>query len=204
MQSEMSIRDKIKEFARKILKRNSTESAEKSAHPISYVSRIINPVDYDMEVFITDDGKYMDILQIICKDLMSASKDTISFDEACFEKLYKTATFDMKIVSLNFPTDTSRQQEYYKNKIESCRNEVFLIQLKEKLAELERITKYRTDREYYLIFFAENMDQYNDNYNTIMRALSRGTVPLIRKMSMDKKEAILFKMNNKSAMIGYV
>ncbi|MGL4483652.1 MAG: hypothetical protein ACRCUS_01765 [Anaerovoracaceae bacterium] len=165
------------------------------------VSDVIPIVDFHGDSFLLKNGKILDILKITCKDLYSASEDEIQFDSLCFDKLYKTYPFDLKIVGINMPTDTEVSQEYIKNKISKTKNPVFCEQLKNKLRELEAIAKLRTDREYYLFFYSDNEDERKDNLIQITRSLSRGAAPLVIEIDLDNKIKIIQKMTNKNLHI---
>ena len=75
--------------------------------------------------FKLKDGSSLDILELRCKDLERVSDDELELDIMYFSKLYKTCPADLKIVSLNFPTDTIPQQRYFRRKLESTKNHVF-------------------------------------------------------------------------------
>lgn len=79
-------------------------------------------------------------------------------------------------------------------KIKQCKNPVFKDFLEIKLAELVDIEKYRSDREYYLMCFAETAEQLNDIRDKISASLI--TYNLAEIMSKEKKKQILYKYNN--------
>ena len=105
--------------------------------------------------FKLKDGSSLDILELRCKDLERVSDDELELDIMYFSKLYKNCTADLKIVSLNFPTDTIPQQRYFRRKLESTKNHVFRSHLGQCLQEAEWIQKHRTKREYYLFVFSD-------------------------------------------------
>ena len=69
--------------------------------------------------FLLKDESNLDILELRCKDLERISDDELELDILYFSKLYKTCPADLKIVSLNFPTDTIPQQRYFRHKLET-------------------------------------------------------------------------------------
>ena len=64
----------------------------------------------------------MDIVQVKCKDLVNASESDVNFDMYSLTKLYRAYTDDLKIISLNFPTNTKSQQIYFQHKINHTAN----------------------------------------------------------------------------------
>ena len=67
-------------------------------------------VGIDKGLFLMRDNSYMDIFRIITKDLISALESEIELDMLQFEKFYKMYAVDCKMIGINFPTDTKRQQ----------------------------------------------------------------------------------------------
>lgn len=156
---------------------------------------------YQQDIPIRKDGVFWEILQVSSKDLLNATETDLEFDNLCFDKLYRTYSGDIKFIGMNFPSDTSKQQEYIKHKISQTTNEVFIYELQDKLQELEWIQQNLTTREYYLIFYSKNLEEYRDNLGIIFRALSSGTTPLVKKISAQKKIEILYKLSNKNSFI---
>ena len=77
----------------------------------------ISGYDRETSSFQLPDGDYLQMYQIISKDLINSDADEIEMD--CFQwaKFYKTYWRDMEIVSLMFPCNTSKQQEYWKERL---------------------------------------------------------------------------------------
>lgn len=188
-----------KKDAKKSSKVKSKKKEEKLVE--SLVTDIMPFKRFYRDIPVRRDGMLWEVLQITCKDLLNATQAELEFDYMCFDKLYRTFSTDLKIIGMNFPSDTSQQQEYIRHKIENTTNEVFLKELQDKLAELEWINKNLTDREYYLIFFSKDYDDYRDNLVIIQRALCSGPIPLYKHVDAQKKERVLFKYFNKNSFI---
>lgn len=151
--------------------------------------------------FLMENGTYMDMFQISCKDLIASSADIITFDNYTWDIFYKTYARDIKIVSFNFPTDTQEQREYISHKLYNTANPVFLDMLSDKLQEAEYIAKSRKDREFVLMFFAASLDDLREKRAVIFGNLSRPAVPLVRRITYEKKEKILYKLGSSSEVI---
>ena len=151
--------------------------------------------------FLMENGTYMDMFQISCKDLIASSADIITFDNYTWDIFYKTYAKDIKIVSFNFPTDTQEQREYISHKLYNTTNPVFLDMLSDKLQEAEYIAKSRKDREFVLMFFAASLDDLREKRAVIFGNLSRPAVPLVRRITYEKKEKILYKLGSSSEVI---
>lgn len=153
----------------------------------------------DENCFEMKSGKYMDLLEIRTKDLGTASDDENELDIYCIVKLLRLFANDIKIISLNFPTNTKMQQQYVQHKIDNCRNQIFKNILENKLEELQFIEKNRTDREFYLMFFSDTVNQHTDDLNIIVNTLNSRNLCL--QLNKEKKLQILYKLNNKNSSI---
>ena len=151
--------------------------------------------------FIMENGTYMDMFQINCKDLISAPEDIVIFDNYTWDIFYKTYAKDIKIVSFNFPSDTTRQRNYISHKLYNTENPVFSDMLSDKLSEAEEIAKSRKDREFVLMFFAATVDDLREKRAVIFGNLSRPAVPLVRRITYEKKEQILYKLGSSSEVL---
>lgn len=154
----------------------------------------------DLNVFVMRAGnKYMDMVQVISTDLMSKSDVEVDYLNMRWAKFYKTCAADLKLISLNFPTNTAEQQRYFKYKIDQTKNPVFKRFLENNLSELIFIEKNRSDREYYLMYFADSEEQLKDTRNIISSSLV--TYGLAAQMPKDKKIQILYRFNNPNATL---
>ena len=107
----------------------------------------------------------------------------------------------LKIESLNFPTNTSNQQNYYKKKIEKCKNTAQKRWLTIAQKELEWVDQNTTKREYYLVYYADTMDKFVNLNQQIINKLRLGQYGMLEELSQEKKEDIYFKLFNPSSII---
>ncbi len=159
----------------------------------------IKAYDVNEDVYILDKG-CMDILMIRSKDLASANEDEVEYDCLKFAKLYKVYGDDIKLISMNFPCNTLKQQEYFRAKMEKASNEVFRAWCGKKLDELIYLEK-TTSREFYLMVFSNDIEEHKKNLATIFSTLGSGRDGLIGRLDADKKHKILYKLNNKNALV---
>ena len=158
-------------------------------------------VDYNEEYscFQLKNGEYLDIQKIVSGDIFNISEDEINYMIYSYSKFYKTYGSDIKIVSVNLPTDTRVQQEYTKHKMQTTDNEVFKQELQVKLDELEYIEKNSMDRLFYLFYFADTPEKIQEYRTDIQQTLGKfGLAELIDKK---EKEKIFFKFNNRNSLI---
>ncbi len=156
------------------------------------------PIEYkENGYFVLTDGTMIDMLQIKTKNLTSAKPEEIEYDNAEFARLYKTYPDDLKIIGINFPTNTKTQQAYIRHKINDTANPIYKKHLNEKNQQLIWIEKHNTDREFYLIFFSESEMKYRDNLAIIMKNISNQ----VSVINDEKKKNILYKIFNKNTSI---
>lgn len=157
---------------------------------------LIPMINYDdiQGCFITKDNKYIDIIQVISKDLTNVGQDVANHDAMIFEKMYKTYGDDIKIIFTNYPTDVSRQIRYFNHRIDNTINPVFLQYLREKKAELEYLEKHRSSREFFIMMFSDSLEKCIKNTNAMKGALGY----LAKEVDMEKKIRILHKLANKN------
>lgn len=157
---------------------------------------LIPIINYDdiQGCFITKDNKYIDIIQVISKDLTNVGQDVANHDAMIFEKMYKTYGDDIKIIFTNYPTDVSRQIRYFNHRIDNTINPVFLQYLREKKAELEYLEKHRSSREFFIMMFSDSLEKCIKNTNSMKGALGY----LAKEVDMEKKIRILHKLANKN------
>lgn len=163
------------------------------------MSKLIPIKCIEEDKFKMQDDSYMDIVQIVTKDLNSASESDLETLIAAWARMYRTNGFDIKLVSLNTPTDTRGQQHYIQKKIAQNKVPIYDYILREMETQLENVQETRTDRQYYILLFAESQDDYFYALSRISQTLIYND--LARKMSLPAKLAVLEKLNNKSQTI---
>lgn len=182
---------KLKENGKKIKKKKETDT-EKT------VAKIIPIKDIYNGAFVYKDNSLMDMYQVTCKDLIASSEDEVMNDIFNLQKFNKLYGDDYKILGINFATDTKSQQVFYQHLLSNPNTPTNLKEiLVEKLNELIEIEKTRTDREYYIMIFGKDPENLNSNRGIIQSAL--GESGLLKKMTMEKKIHILYKIANKSS-----
>ncbi|MEG1482897.1 MAG: hypothetical protein RSA57_03770 [Cetobacterium sp.] len=150
---------------------------------------VFSDVDED-DVFVTSNG-YYDIFQIETKDIYSFSEQEMKISIYSFVSFLRNYVDDFKIISMRFPVNTSKQQEYLYKKIKETDNEIYIRFLQEKLTQLSFLEGHRSNREFFIVVFGkENKEMINNLLRNQNRAMS------FKELSLEKKLKILFKLNN--------
>ncbi|XZM35199.1 hypothetical protein ACSXAY_17345 (plasmid) [Clostridium perfringens] len=156
--------------------------------------KVLPFIDIDEDdVFITKQG-YLDIYQINTRDTSNLSEDERKVYVYSFIAFLRNFVEDFKIIIMNFPVNTVKQQEYIEGRISDCKNEIFINYLEEELEKLRFMEKHRNNKEFFLMVFMKNKNE-KDNMTKKVELVQNIAVPL-RQLDLEKKIKILFKLNN--------
>ena len=134
-----------------------SKTTDEKEHAINKSVLDVIPIAYydtSVDAYKMKNGEYMDFFKINTKDIYSLSENERILYDLTFTKLYRTYPDDLKFITLNFPTNTRKQQEYWKHKIELTTNPFLKKQQEEKLFQLEWLQRNSTKREFYLCYYA--------------------------------------------------
>ncbi|MGD6955430.1 hypothetical protein ACQCWI_27985 [Bacillus thuringiensis] len=164
------------------------------------IADIMSTVDMTESGIFEMKEEYLEILQIESDDMYSKNEEEktfIIYNHAYFYQAYQHA---IKIVSLNFPCETGRQQLSTQRKLEKCSNPLYEKFLVQKLKELRFLEWGRTNREYYMFVYGKNETVVKDRVQAAKRYLQRSTALL--DVDEDKKLEIMFKLHNQNSKLG--
>lgn len=184
---------KIKE-EKKLKKQELKEMKIENKKVLGTTKELLEFIDVDDdESFIMKNG-YLDIFQIESKDIYSFSETETKMHIYNFISFLRNYIEDFKIISMNFPVNTVKQQQYIRKKINDCKNEVYFKFLNEKLNELIFLDEHRQNREFYIMIFANEKSNKEDVTRTLLR--NQNVAIQFKTLDIEKKLKILFKMNN--------
>ncbi|HHL2059658.1 TPA: hypothetical protein ACQ3WD_002877 [Clostridium perfringens] len=156
--------------------------------------RVLPFIDIDEDdIFITKQG-YLDIYQINTRDTINLSESERKVYVYSFIAFLRNFVENFKIIIMNFPVNTVRQQEYIEGRIADCTNEIYINYIKEELDKLKFMEKHRNNKEYFLMVFMKNEADREAMMKKI-ELVQNIAVPL-RQLDLEKKIKILFKLNN--------
>lgn len=166
------------------------------------IADLLSIDDYipNKDCFLRKDGTFLDMYQINTKDLTTSNVDDITMDCFKWTKFYRLYAPDIKFVFMKFPCNTSRQQQYWESRIERNKNPLFKDMLKQKYDELVYRAKHASSMEFYMFLFVEpeKLDEARAQVNSTLQIGQHG---LVKGISRQKKEKILFKLANKCSLI---
>lgn len=192
---KLSKEEKLKIKQEKKAKRQEQKELKKEMkNTLPSTRRVLPFIDIDEDdIFITKQG-YLDIYQINTRDTINLSESERKVYVYSFIAFLRNFVEDFKIIIMNFPVNTVRQQEYIEGRIENCKNEIYINYLKEELDKLKFMEKHRNNKEYFLMVFMKN-EADRDAMMKKIELVQNIAVPL-RQLDLEKKIKILFKLNN--------
>lgn len=192
---KLSKEEKLKIKQEKKAKRQEQKELKKEMKNTLPSTRKVLPfIDIDEDdVFITKQG-YLDIYQINTRDTSNLSEDERKVYVYSFIAFLRNFVEDFKIIIMNFPVNTVKQQEYIEGRIANCKNEIYMNYLEEELEKLKFMEKHRNNKEFFLMVFMKNENE-RDNMMKKIELVQNIAVPL-RQLDLEKKIKILFKLNN--------
>lgn len=114
----------------------------------------------------------------------------------------------VEIISLMYPCNTTKQQEYWKHIAEKNQNPDFEPMLRKKISELEYRERYTVKKEFFLQFFWKTEAEIKSGRKAIESVMGVrklhgecGITELLEEISPTKKEQVLFKIANKNSQI---
>ncbi|EDT72274.1 conserved hypothetical protein [Clostridium perfringens D str. JGS1721] len=192
---KLSKEEKLKLKQEKKEKRQEQKELKKeSKNTLPSTRKVLPFIDIDEDdVFITKQG-YLDIYQINTRDTSNLSEDERKVYVYSFIAFLRNFVEDFKIIIMNFPVNTVKQQEYIEGRIADCKDEIFINYLEEELEKLRFMEKHRNNKEFFLMVFMKNKNE-KDNMTKKVELVQNIAVPL-RQLDLEKKIKILFKLNN--------
>src|SRR6478735_3717472 len=149
---------------------------------------------------LKEEGGYFDIWQIQSTDVNSLNEEDANCHIYMLAKGYQGDEKSLKVVSLNLPVSTQKQQQFLQKKIKQSEDALFLRFLQKKLKELQYLEWGRTNREYFLFLYGDKETDVIARHAQFMRDV-QSVLPL-STVSQEKKIDLLYKLYNQNAKLG--
>lgn len=143
---------------------------------------------------LSNDDGFMEIVQVSSTDIYALNNSDKEKKISLFAFFLQWYQHDIKIIPLNFPVDTSKQQQFIQKKLNQTSKRQYQKFLEQKLRELQFIETERTNREFYMFLYAEDEFTLQSRIHDVESQMS--TVSPIIRLSDEKKINILYKLNN--------
>ncbi len=185
---------KIKKEEKKQKKLELKEIRKANKDVLASTKELLGFVDVDDDDSIIMKNGYLDIFQIDSKDIYSLTDVEATMNIYNFIAFLRAYPFDIKLITMNFPVNTLKQQEFIKKKIKECDNEKYYYELIEELEQLVYLETTRQNREFYMMIFIKDTEDKESIKRTLFR--SQNIAVQLMPLTLEKKLKILFKLNN--------
>ncbi|MGG3801187.1 hypothetical protein [Metabacillus fastidiosus] len=183
-------------------KEKKNEKPEKRKMAKRSITEIIPIIDMDDDglIELKDNQGFYDIWQLQSKDVYSMNDEETRFDIYNLSHFYQAYHNSIKFLAINFPVNTTKQQQFIQKKIDKCKSTLYEKFLIQKMTELQFLEWGRTNREYFVFIFGENQHIVNERVQSVKRYLQR--IAPISPIDENKKIEILYKLNNQNSKLG--
>lgn len=185
---------KIKKEEKKQKKLELKEIRKANKDVLASTKELLGFIDVDEDDSIIMKNGYLDIFQIDSKDIYSLTDVETTMNIYNFIAFLRSYPFDIKLITMNFPVNTLKQQEFIKKKIKECDNEKYYYELIEELEQLVYLESTRQNREFYIMIFIKDIEKKESIKRTLFR--SQNIAVQLIPLTVEKKLKILFKLNN--------
>ena len=185
---------KIKKEEKKHKKLELKEIRKANKDVLASTKELLGFIDVDEDDSIIMKNGYLDIFQIDSKDIYSLTDVETTMNIYNFIAFLRSYPFDIKLITMNFPVNTLKQQEFIKKKIKECDNEKYYYELIEELEQLVYLESTRQNREFYIMIFIKDIEKKESIKRTLFR--SQNIAVQLIPLTVEKKLKILFKLNN--------
>ncbi|MEB4887722.1 hypothetical protein [Priestia megaterium] len=149
---------------------------------------------------LKDEGGFFGIWQLQSTDINAMHDQEAGRNIYTLAKTYQGDKDPFKIISLNLPVSTQKQQQYLEKKIREANNALSLRFLRKKLKELQYLEWGRTNREYFLFLYGPTELAVKERKDQFMRDIQLA-IPLL-PVSDQKQINLLYKLYNQNAKLG--
>ena len=185
---------KIKKEEKKQKRLELKEIRKANKDVLASTKELLGFVDVDDDDSIIMKNGYLDIFQIDSKDIYSLTDVETTMNIYNFIAFLRSYPFDIKLITMNFPVNTLKQQEFIKKKIKECDNKKYYYELIEELEQLVYLESTRQNREFYIMIFIKDTEEKESIKRTLFR--SQNIAVQLIPLTIEKKLKILFKLNN--------
>lgn len=185
---------KIKKEEKKQKKLELKEIRKANKDVLASTKELLGFVDVDDDDSIIMKNGYLDIFQIDSKDIYSLTDVETTMNIYNFIAFLRAYPFDIKLITMNFPVNTLKQQKFIKRKIKECDNKKYYYELIEELEQLVYLESTRQNREFYIMIFIKDTEEKESIKRTLFR--SQNIAVQFIPLTVEKKLKILFKLNN--------
>ncbi|MFD1926486.1 hypothetical protein ACFSFY_00165 [Sporosarcina siberiensis] len=171
------------------------EKKGKKKKIISSFADIVPIVDIaEFDFLEMRNGEFMEIIQVTSKDVYSLNENDKDNDIFSLAYLFQAFIPDIKLVPLHTPVNLELQKNNIVRNIRKCKEPAYIPFLEKKLAELEFIEEYRTNKEYFFFIYGDSVRNLQERKVQLKKLLARSN-PIV-ELDISKKINVLYQLSN--------
>lgn len=147
--------------------------------------------------FVMQDDSIMDIFRLIGRNLQTAEESDVQRQIYQNARYYRMQHGDIKIVTLNYPTNTGTQQAHLQRRLEVTEDPVHRELLLDEIAALQYLEEYREEIVNFVFLFASSEKDYNEQRQILLSSSGFSVMTLDR----EAKVTLLRKLCNMNTVI---
>lgn len=178
--------------------RSKIKQREKKKSLLRQTPLILPFLNITDDYILMKDG-YMELYQVESKDLYTRNDGDLEFLLFGLARLYRSYYDPIKIIGMNFPSNTSTQQRYWEKKLDSATDPIRIQYIHRKLFEFKYLEKERTNREFFLFVYGEDQQQLSERKIQLERVMQQ--VFFLKQIDKEKKQDVLFVLNNQNTKL---
>lgn len=192
---KLSKEEKVKLKEEKTKEKKELKEKKKESKNTLISNREVLPfLDVDEDNFFVTKQGFLNLYQVKTRDVSNLSEYETMLYIYNFIHFLRNYIDDFKIIAMNFPVNTVKQQEYLNKKLEETDNPKYIGFLEEKLNELKFLETHRNNKEFFLMVFMKN-EVDKENLLNKLNHMQNVSITL-KNINLEKKMKILFKLNN--------
>ena len=179
-------------------KRNLEKTMKKSLRKILQEYPVKSWGTNEEENFIRYSQGYFEIVRMKGKNLYGMTQEKFIDLMESYAALSNLYSPPLKLLSINSPIDTTKQQNYYKTMYGNAKTMNQKVILEDKYTKMAFIGRFRQSDEYFLFIFGYDEANLRENLQTFYGFLGRIQV---EKLTKEEKVQLLFRMNNPGSQL---
>ena len=182
---------------------NRTKRNSRNDPQIKTMRDILPIRSYDEQIgsFILEDKSLLDLLQVMPADRDNLQGDELKYNIILSTRFYRLYAPDGKLISMNFPINTSLQRRHLQRRLKRTPDIVRKEWIEREIDELLTLDQNVMRREYYLMYFGKDADDFLKNKSRILKSMGYGRNKLVEEISKEKKIQIIRKICNMNTLI---
>ena len=161
----------------------------------------IRSYDEQIGAFLLEDKSFLDVLDVVSSDRDNLQGDELQYKVILSMRFCRMYGPDGKYTSMNFPINTSVQRGHLQHKKRKAADVVRQKWLQRETDELITLDQNVVRKEYYLMYFGKDKDDFLKNKTRILKSLGYGRNRMMEDISKEKKIQIIRKICNMNTLI---